>query len=467
MVASQQEHDQEEGVELFDEEDQSYGDHDGDGSITSLSYASENSPLLSASSSYQRKHSLQSGLGLPAALPGMRIRCHLIDPKNKGTLTSCTPEEALAGAKQQPAPFAGFKKKPRPPDQYWVDIDADPDDADELRAWLRQIHLPNFVIEVLAEPPETWASQVVPLQGAVLAVLRILPENTASDDMAHVAALSLRNMLITFTSCPRTDTGGLYDSTVAQMTEAERLPRATCSGALMAWLRYHLDRTSRSTRELRYAVLTMDEAMDRDITSVPLTELIAVKDQLLRLLSVAEEQCECVESLAAATLTGASPPAGTTTRSDHSSLKKPKELYGSVGLDFSSVRGSLASLVATAGATERMALRLEKHILDLRQRSEQHDHSIMNRRLAVLTVLSAIFLPLTLLTGIWGMNFAQSKYKGQCRGVACTTITVLCTICVSKMGQCNAISKFALLRSFPPLSVHSLHLVHFISARAK
>lgn len=28
-----------------------------------------------------------------------------------------------------------------------------------------------------------------------------------------------------------------------------------------------------------------------------------------------------------------------------------------------------------------------------------------NRRLGALTVLSAIFLPLTLLAGIWGMNF--------------------------------------------------------------
>jgi len=69
--------------------------------------------------------------------------------------------------------------------------------------------------------------------------------------------------------------------------------------------------------------------------------------------------------------------------------------------------GSLGSLVATAGATERLTLRLEKHIADLRQRSEQHQHTIMNRRLAYLTAMSAIFLPLTLLTGIWGMNFEQ------------------------------------------------------------
>ena len=30
---------------------------------------------------------------------------------------------------------------------------------------------------------------------------------------------------------------------------------------------------------------------------------------------------------------------------------------------------------------------------------------ILNGRLAVLTIISAIFMPLTLLAGIWGMNF--------------------------------------------------------------
>lgn len=53
-----------------------------------------------------------------------------------------------------------------------------------------------------------------------------------------------------------------------------------------------------------------------------------------------------------------------------------------------------------------MALRLEKQIADLRQRHEGHQQEKINRRLAVLTVISAVFLPLTLFSGIWGMNFS-------------------------------------------------------------
>jgi Mg2+ and Co2+ transporter CorA len=310
-----------------------------------------------------RKNSIQSGLKTMSPLPGMQISCHLIG--KHGSLSISTPQEALSGAK------CGNN-------HYWIDIDADPHGADELREWLKNLNLPPFVIDVLAEPPEMWASQVIPLQRAALAVIRILPENPESNGMTHVAALHLRNMLITFTSCPRSDTAGLYAPALAQMKQAERLPSATSSGALLAWLRYHLERTSRATRELRHAVLAMDEAMDRHITSVHLNEIISVKDQLLRILSVAEEQTECLESLAAA---------------------------GSEGQDFASLKGSLSTLVATAGATERMGLRLEKQVLDLRQRSENHEQEIMNRRLAFLTALSAVFLPLTLFTGIWGMNF--------------------------------------------------------------
>jgi Mg2+ and Co2+ transporter CorA len=295
----------------------------------------------------------------------MQIRAHLIE-KN-GDISECTVEDALCGAK------AGKS-------HYWIDIDADERDADELREWLRGLNIPHFLLDVLAEPPEMWASQVVPLQRAALAVIRILPEQLDSDEMSHLAALHLRNLLLTFTSCPRSDTGGLYAPALAQMKQRERLPAATSSGALLAWLRFHIERTSRNTRFLRYTVLACDEAMDRDVTSVKLDQIIAAKDQLLRLLSVAEEQTECLEGLAA--------------------VEADTEM-----LDFSPVRGSLSMLLATAGATERMALRLEKHIAELRQRHEGHEHEKMNRRLAVLTVFSVIFLPLTLFTGIWGMNF--------------------------------------------------------------
>jgi len=322
--------------------------------------STESTPLLEngTTSFHQRQNSIQSGLQTILPLPGMVIRAHAI--ASDGTITDCTTKKALNGAK------AGKK-------HYWIDIDSDHRDADDLREWLCGLNLPTFLIDLLAEKPEQWASQVVPLQRAALAVIRTLPENPTSDEVAFLAALQTRNLLLTFTSCPRSETGGLYAPALAQMKQ-RGLPSPTSSGALLAWLRFHVDRTSRCTRELRYSVLAMDEHMDRDITSVHIDELIAAKDQLLRLLSVAEEQNECLEALAGAEMDAA-------------------------GLDFTDVRGSLSILLATAASTERTALRLEKNIADLRERHEGHEQQVMNRRLGVLTVFSAVFLPLTLLTG--------------------------------------------------------------------
>ena len=36
---------------------------------------------------------------------------------------------------------------------------------------------------------------------------------------------------------------------------------------------------------------------------------------------------------------------------------------------------------------------------------QDHKAELLNRRLGLLTIISAIFLPLSLLAGIWGMNF--------------------------------------------------------------
>lgn len=54
-----------------------------------------------------------------------------------------------------------------------------------------------------------------------------------------------------------------------------------------------------------------------------------------------------------------------------------------------------------------MGLRLEKRSIYLRQQYEAFQQDTINNRLAVLTVLSAIFMPLTFLAGIYGMNFAD------------------------------------------------------------
>lgn len=120
--------------------------------------------------------------------------------------------------------------------------------------------------------------------------------------------------------------------------------------------------------------------MDRDFANFEFDQLVEAKNCLLRILSVAEEQHGTIEALAVAE-------------------------QSTEGLDFNNCRGALSMLRANSSSNERLSSRVDKHLNELRERVMTHREDTLNQRLALLTILSAIFMPLTLLSGIWGMNF--------------------------------------------------------------
>ena len=313
-------------------------------------------------------------------LPGMKVIAHEI--LADGTLKHCTLEDALGGASA-----SGTLNEHH--QHFWIDIDADDRDVEALSTFLKQLDLPAVLTDSLAKPVGTWAPQVMTLKTTALLLVRILPDNAAANkrEIHHLAAVSLANMLLTFTSCARRHTGGLAAEALLHMTERERVPGATASGALLAWLLFHVDRTAIEMRALRLHVLKLLELQDENPEAVGLDEIVAAKDHLMHIVAVAEEQMESLDSLSqAATATDA--------------------------LDFTSVGGTLGVLVATGRSSERSLLRLEKRIADLRQSHESLQQDRINARLAVLTVLSAIFLPLTLMAGVYGMNFENIPELG-------------------------------------------------------
>jgi hypothetical protein len=298
-------------------------------------------------------------------IPGMKLLAHEI--KKDGSLVKCDHEDALGGA------HAGTGN-------YWIDIDADDRDLDQLRVFLDQLELPMFLTSSLAKPVHEWSPQVAWLQHSSLLLIRILPDKGMTREISHLAALNVKNLLVTFTSCPRRSTGGLAMEALMYMTEREKIPGASSSGALLTWLIFHIDRTGRAMRDLRTRVLEMVELMDESPAAVRIEDIASLRDSLLQIVSVTEEHTESLESLA-------------DVASDTDAL------------DFTRLRGTLGVLRATAESNLRMTLRVEKRIADLRQTYESNQQERINGRLAVLTVLSAIFLPLTLMAGIYGMNF--------------------------------------------------------------
>ena len=190
---------------------------------------------------------------------------------------------------------------------------------------------------------------------------------------AHVAALCLENLLVTVKS-------EQVDSPVEieQSIDLSELGPLCTGSVLCSILLWQGARTTRAARALRERLLEMDQRMDEDPGSVEDSELAELKADLLRADAISEEQDEAFRILSEV-------------RTD--------------ALSFSTLEGSMSLLTSSASATRRLDDRLQDRFAELRHRASEYKQDTLNRRLAFLTVISTVFLPLTLLAGIWGMNF--------------------------------------------------------------
>lgn len=252
---------------------------------------------------------------------------------------------------------------------YWIDVSdySEP----ELQSWIAQLEMPPFITNRLLGLGQI--TQVLPLPRALLIELRVLPDPDSTLPR-QVAVLCIENLLITLDARKRERTDPEVD-----------LVEPSLSGLLLALLQLSANQVSAELRKVRVRLFDLDGRMDRDPASVGLPEIIEAKDSLLRIISVAEEQLECYEGLSDSV---------------------------SEVLDFSHLQGLLRLLLSTSGSAHRMAERLETRISDLKHRHANHQQERINHRLAVLTVVSAVFLPLTLIAGIWGMNFESMPELG-------------------------------------------------------
>jgi Mg2+ and Co2+ transporter CorA len=208
-----------------------------------------------------------------------------------------------------------------------------------------------------------------------------------SSDIEHLAAVKSKHMLLTYTT---TQSAGrrrsLNQKARDYMTQEECLQDGSSSAALIAWLKFHVFRTRNAIERIRKDSALLLKSMDADPSSVPIEEIMAIRDRLLMVLGVAEEQATCLIML--------------------KNMNKDADADTDT-VHFKGLKGSVFLLVSTAEATERMGLRLEKRISNLKQAFDAHQQDRTNRRLAVLTVVSAVFMPLTFMAGIYGMNFSN------------------------------------------------------------
>ena len=126
--------------------------------------------------------------------------------------------------------------------------------------------------------------------------------------------------------------------------------------------------------DVEAAANTLEESPE-DIGAV---DLLALKRRASRLSNLLEDYLYCLLALQEA-------------RSDT--------------LRLATVRAGFQDLVGNVQKGQKLVSRIEDRIRDLRQSSLSYLQESTNRRLNILAVLSAIYLPSTLVAGIYGMNF--------------------------------------------------------------
>jgi magnesium transporter len=124
----------------------------------------------------------------------------------------------------------------------------------------------------------------------------------------------------------------------------------------------------------------LEERMDRRPDQVAMDEILDARSSLLPLSEMVNDWLPVVQSLKDV----GKPPFGDPEVRDY-------------------INCAVVNLNASAAQLDRMDGRIDA----LHAGFQMYAQEKTNHRLGVLTILSAVFMPITLLAGIWGMNFDQ------------------------------------------------------------
>jgi len=253
---------------------------------------------------------------------------------------------------------------------FWLDVSEY--DRESLEGLLEEVGATGFLRERCLE--QARGTSAFSLHEGTFAEWTMFLDRQCTK-RGHASALCLENLLVTMHAEPIEGTQDM--NRAVGFLELERVSTA---GVLCAILLRHGARTAGTTRAIRDRLLELGQLMDEDIGAVDPLELERLKRSVMLTDEVAEEQEEAFELI---------------------------EQAQSKGLDLSSLQAPLRLLRATASATFRLNERMDGRVENLLRRIQDQKQEHLNQRLGLLTIVSAIFLPLTLLAGIWGMNFEE------------------------------------------------------------
>jgi magnesium transporter len=254
----------------------------------------------------------------------------------------------------------------------WVWVDLRGEDSGRVEEWLDALRVGGLPRQLLLDARDR--PGFYPLKEALFLVIPMVPGTSGATDTDHLAVFCRENLLLTVHERSYMDPRDLDSIGDA----GSWLPERSVAGLLAAvMVDLSLDDLSRA-RGLRSSVDTLEARMDREPETLDADEILAGRNELLLLGSVVSDQLPVLQALGAID-------------KPYFRLRDAQEYMACALANLQSVDGSLTWL--------------DQRVTALRAGLQMHAQEKTNRRLGMLTILSAIFMPITLLAGIWGMNF--------------------------------------------------------------
>jgi magnesium transporter len=262
---------------------------------------------------------------------------------------------------------------------YWLDIQGSCHEA--LEHYLGAVEIDPILRRRCDEDTEEIA-RVFPAEGAIFFGLPVSTGVEVDDEpVGYLRALCLPRLVITLHAQPLPSL-----QQIAEMLESTAVLVAPTTSALVCGMLVRLSSSSiEEAQRTRRRIGALAEQMDRDADSVEIKQLLAERAALRRLESLEDESTPVYAMLKV-------------TNNDQLNLAGLEVYYQIV--------------LSNAAFLNRIVDRLDTRLDDLHQRFVINAQDKTNQRLALLTVISAIFLPLTLLAGIYGMNFEDMPELG-------------------------------------------------------
>jgi len=254
--------------------------------------------------------------------------------------------------------------------ERWVNIEKASEE--ELKGLLNPLNLHPLVIEGCLD--SDFGPRVAVYEKAVFINYPIVPPDNSDHRPAYLSFICLPTTLITIHEERQTDLSELIEDLKGE----KRLLNTSITALLYAMLSHLADQNLKIWFESRRKTDHLMDQLEEDPASVDTGDILSLKRILNKLIVRIEELSYCISFIR---------------RVDSKALQIE---------DYKVYFGDMAVSIENAS---RILENTETRVRDLHQFYESTQQELTNRRLKVLTILSAVFLPATLIAGIYGMNF--------------------------------------------------------------